>query len=76
MFDKRKQNHNIDTSIPTRIWLAGHIAPALIAKPDEFGFFNIAKAAEEKGVSASTFIAKASLQIADAIIKEAVNESR
>ena len=70
MFEKTKQTHNIDTSIPVRIWLAGHIAPALIAKPDEFGFFNLAKVSEKKGVTVSTFIAKASLQIADAIIKE------
>ena len=64
------KTHNIDTSIPIRIWLAGHIAPALIAKPDEFGFFNLAKESEKKGVTVSTFIAKVSLQIADAIIKE------
>ena len=70
MFEKRKQNHNIDTSIPVRIWIAGHIAPALIAKPSDFGMFNIVDEAKKKGISTSTYIAKASLQIADAIIKE------
>ena len=56
--------------MPARLWLAGQIAPALIAKPSDFGMFSITKEAENKGISTSTYIAKASLQIADAIIKE------